>query len=66
MDLFSPQHLVLIFLVLGFPIIALIDILKSDFKESVNKIAWLVAVIFIPVVGPILYLLIGMNQKRRK
>jgi len=41
MDLFAPQHLILILFVLGFPFVALIDILTSDFKESVNKIAWL-------------------------
>ena len=65
MDLFAPQHLILIFFVLGFPFVALIDILTSDFKESVNKIAWLLAVIFIPIVGPLLYLIIGRSQKKR-
>jgi hypothetical protein len=41
---------------------ALVDILKSEFKGH-NKIIWLLLVIFVPVVGFILYFLIGKKQK---
>ncbi len=55
---------VLIFLLLIFLpfIIAFIDILKSDFSGN-NKIAWLLAVIFVPFIGAFAYLIIGRKQK---
>jgi len=43
-------------------IIALVDILKSEFKGN-DKIIWLIVVIVLPVVGAILYFLIGKKQK---
>jgi hypothetical protein len=55
---------VLIFLLLIFLpfIIAFIDILKSDFSGN-NKIVWLLAVIFVPFIGAVAYLIIGRKQK---
>ncbi|WP_229663419.1 PLDc N-terminal domain-containing protein [Cloacibacterium rupense] len=44
-------------------IIALIDILKSNFKEANGKIIWVLLVIFLPILGSILYFAIGKNQK---
>lgn len=42
---------------------ALIDILKSDFKDSVNKLIWLAVVFFLNILGVILYYFIGRGQK---
>jgi len=42
---------------------AIIDILKSDFKDSTNKLIWLFVVIFLTVLGALLYFLFGRNQK---
>lgn len=58
------ELVVLIFLLLIFLpfIIAFIDILKSDFSGN-NKIVWLLAVIFVPLIGAIAYLIIGRKQK---
>lgn len=55
---------ILIFLLLIFLpfIIAFIDILKSDFFGN-NKIVWLLAVIFVPFIGAVAYLIIGRKQK---
>ena len=53
----------LFFLPLTLLIIALIDILRSTFKDSTNKIIWVLVVIFVPFLGPILYLIIGRGQK---
>lgn len=44
-------------------IITLIDILKSNFKEANGKIIWVLLVIFLPILGSILYFAIGKNQK---
>lgn len=59
------QELLLILVILVFPLIALIDILKSSFKESVNKIVWVLVVILLPILGTILYFIIGQRQKKR-
>ena len=42
---------------------ALIDILKSDFKDSINKLIWLLVVFFLYVFGALLYVFIGKKQK---
>lgn len=42
---------------------ALIDILKSDFKDSINKLIWLLVVFFLYVLGALLYIIIGRKQK---
>jgi hypothetical protein len=56
--------LLLIVLLLGVlpTIIALIDILKSEFKGN-NKIVWLLVVLLANFFGAILYFLIGREQK---
>jgi hypothetical protein len=41
----------------------LIDILKSDFRGGSDKIVWLLVVVFVPLLGMILYFAIGKNQK---
>ncbi len=51
-----------IFLPLVLWVFALVDILKSEFTGS-NKIVWLLVVIFLPVLGAVLYFLIGKQQK---
>ena len=42
---------------------ALIDILKSEFKEPINKIIWLLVVFFLYFLGVLLYYFIGRDQK---
>ena len=55
---------ILILIVLVIPLIAIIDVVKSSFKESVNKIVWVLVVILLPILGAILYFIIGRNQKK--
>lgn len=38
--------------------IVILDVLKSN-KDMEKKILWIVAVIFLPLLGPILYYVIG-------
>ena len=42
--------------------VALIDCLRSDFAGN-NKIAWILIIIFLPILGSILYFLMGRSQK---
>lgn len=50
------------FLLILFPLLSLIDILKSKFEGN-NKLIWVVLVIFTNLIGAILYFFIGKNQK---
>lgn len=45
-----------------FTIMALIDILKSEFKGD-NKIVWVLVVLFLNLFGALLYFAIGKKQK---
>ncbi len=65
----GPQEIIIIlFMSVGFiipVIIALIDILKSEFEAN-NKIIWVLVVLFMGFLGAILYYFIGRNQKIKK
>lgn len=45
-------------LILVIDIIVIIDILKSN-KDTERKVLWIIAVVFLPILGPVLYYLIG-------
>ena len=47
--------------ILVLDIIAIVDIVKSS-KDTGNKILWLLLVILLPVIGLILYFLIGKKK----
>lgn len=44
-------------------LLAAIDILRNRFASDIEKLIWILVVIFVPILGPILYLLIGRKQK---
>ncbi len=46
-------------------IIALVDILKHDFPEN-DRLVWILVVIFFPLLGSILYLIIGRKTRIQK
>ena len=50
------------FFIAVLPILAIIDILRSEFVGN-NKIMWVLIVLFMNIIGSILYFLIGKNQK---
>lgn len=68
MELLLPQ-MGLIFwtifsiLLLLLPILALVSILRSDFKDKTNKLLWVLIILFLPFIGPVLYFLIGRKQR---
>jgi hypothetical protein len=57
--------LIFIFIIpaLLLPLLALIDILRNDFKGSNDKVIWVIVVLFLPFLGSLLYFLIGRNQR---
>jgi hypothetical protein len=52
--------LILIYLI--FWVIAFVDIMKSEFRGN-DKIIWLLAMIFAPILGLVCYFIIGRKQK---
>jgi len=66
------QEIIVMFIALLIPVLAivlliwaLVDILKNEFTGS-NKIIWVVVVLLLPLLGSILYFVIGANQKITK
>lgn len=43
-------------------VVALVDCLRSNF-ESNTKLIWVIVIIFLPILGALLYFLIGRGQK---
>ena len=66
LGILGPMEFIVILLVaLGFflfPLVALIDIIRSKFEGNMQLI-WVIIVIFFNVIGTILYFIIGRNQK---
>ncbi len=66
LGMIGPWQILLWTIIVGFgiilPFIALIDILKSNFKGN-DKIVWLLVVIFFNFFGSILYFIIGRKQR---
>lgn len=60
-------ELIIIFLFLALPIIlwlwALIDCVKREFRGN-DKLIWVLIIIFLPLIGSILYLAIGRKQRK--
>ncbi len=48
-------------LVLVLDVIVVLDILKSN-KDMEKKILWIIAVVFLPLLGPVLYYVIGKKR----
>jgi hypothetical protein len=44
---------------------ALIDTLRSDFTNSSSKLIWILLIIILPVLGAIIYLIVGRQQKEK-
>ncbi|WP_411768666.1 PLDc N-terminal domain-containing protein [Winogradskyella sp. A3E31] len=49
-------------LILAFPLIALISILKNNFRGN-EKFIWILVVLFLPVLGSLLYFIIGRSKR---
>lgn len=47
----------------GIWLAALVDILRSRFKKAEAKLIWLLVITLIPVIGVLLYIFLGREQK---
>ena len=49
---------IIYFIILVIDVVVIIDIIRSS-KDTEKKVLWIIAVIFLPVLGPILYFALG-------
>jgi hypothetical protein len=67
MSVITGWGILVLLLIIGAPailwIIALIDCLKGDFEKD-GKVIWILVIVFLPILGSLLYLLIGRGQKQ--
>ena len=42
---------------------ALVSCLSANFQDSTNKIVWILVILFLPVIGSILYFIISPKQR---
>ncbi len=59
---FYWQSLMIAILVL--PVIALVHMLRNDFRGK-HRIVWVLIIVFLPLFGSILYFLIGKRYRRQ-
>lgn len=66
LGLIAPQEIVILLVIVTLlsvlPIIALVDVLKNEFKDN-NKLIWILVILFTWYLGAILYFFIGRKQK---
>ncbi|MDO8583519.1 MAG: PLD nuclease N-terminal domain-containing protein [bacterium] len=58
--------IILLFFIIGIIliwVITLIDILSKRWKSSMDKLIWILLVLFLPFLGTILYMIVGRKQK---
>lgn len=62
----GPFQILLILFLLAFffllPVIAIIDIVRNEFTGN-NKIVWVLVVLLFPIIGAIIYFIVGGDQK---
>ena len=46
------------------PVLALISVLMNDFPSG-EKLIWVLVILFLPILGSILYFLIGRDRRTR-
>ena len=62
MDLIIPGYGIVLWqlsglLLIGLWVYSLFDCLKSEFVEANQKLIWIILIIFVPFLGPLMYLL---------
>ena len=56
---------ILLLIPLSLTIFCLVNIIKSRFEEGITKQIWILIVILMPIVGSLLYLVLGKKQHVR-
>ena len=68
-SIFAGLSLLMILLLIGFllllPIIAIVDLVRIELDSS-QKLLWILIILFLPILGSILYFLMGRNRPPRR
>ena len=54
---------IIVLLPLIFALVALVSCLKSNFQDSTNKLIWVLVILFLPLIGSILYFVMSPKQR---
>jgi hypothetical protein len=46
------------------PFITLVLVIRSDFRYPSDKLVWIIAILFLNLIGAALYFFIGRNQRK--
>ena len=57
-----PFLIPLFVLEIALMVIALVDLVKRERVRGSNKVVWALVIIFISIIGPIVYLLLGRGE----
>ncbi len=63
LDLFPAMIWILQLIVIVLLIVVMIDILRNRFETDILKLIWVLVVLFIPLVGSLMYIFIGRKQR---
>ena len=55
---------IILFVTLFFWLFCVMDVLRSSFNGN-DKLIWVLVLLFVPILGPFLYLFIGRNKRIR-
>lgn len=47
-------------------LVALINVLKSDFTDSTTKLMWILVILLVPFLGSVIYFMMGGRHKVQK
>ncbi|ADB40366.1 PLDc N-terminal domain-containing protein [Spirosoma linguale] len=45
------------------PIVALVDVVRSNFRGPNDKVIWVIIIVFLNLIGALLYIFIGRKQR---
>lgn len=48
---------------LSLALLAILDVVRSDFRRDSDRVLWAIIVLLVPVIGPVFYYLVGRKQK---
>lgn len=58
-----PLIIPLVVIQLGLLLFSLVDLIKRDKVKGGNKVVWALVIIFINIIGPIVYLIFGKVEE---
>ncbi len=58
--------LLILILWLIMPLVMLVNVAISEFKDNINKIVWIIIILVLYPIGWILYLIFGRKQRVKK